>query len=173
MTKRLLRRVAATYLASGLAIALLGGLHHAWLMLLIGVLLVGVGMVTTLTDSARAYGRALGVYLAVAGATLLAVGALQRSWWSTAIGSALSVLGVLTAWGKAEMTSLVRGEMDERRRRAASHAVGVGFIAVVWWIVVVGLASGVHGAPTAVWEAGIAVGLAGALGDYALVLRRI
>ena len=173
MTKSQLRRTAVTYLASGFAMALVGGLHHAWLMLFVGVLLVGVGMVTTLTASPEAYGRALGVYLSVAGAALTAAGVARLSWWSVVVGGALVGLGLLTAWGRAEMTSLLRGDMDERRHRAASHAFRVGFIVTVWWIAVAALASGVHGAATTWWTAGVVAGLAGALGDYALVLRRI
>lgn len=105
--------------------------------------------------------------------TLLVVGGLWSSaWWTGTVGLGLIVLGIATGFGRAEGTSWMRGDLDERRTRAVDHAFRIAFIALAWWVGGVAIYAEHQTAPTELWVAGIGVALVVAYVDFALVLRR-
>lgn len=110
-------------------------------------------------------------YFAVGGALMLA-GWRTSSWWTEILGLAFFALSAGTLLGGGEWTTLFRGELDERRKRAADHGFKVAFFVLVWWIGAVAIYASSHPVSTGVWAAGNAIAVAAAVLDYALVLRR-
>jgi hypothetical protein len=114
----------------------------------------------------------IAVYELSAGGALLVVGAVQGSWWTSAVGALLAVAGGLTAFGRGEATSWFRGELDERRQRAVDHSFFVAFVTLAWWVAGVTVVAESRDVPVELWSAGILVALVAAYVDYARVLRR-
>jgi hypothetical protein len=111
-------------------------------------------------------------YYVVVGIGSMVAGIVWSSWGTEVIGLGLLFVGVATVLDRGEWTSLIRDEMDERRRRAADHGFKIAFFVLAWWIGAISFYSSYHHVSTGVWGAGNAIALAAAYVDYAVVLRR-
>ena len=111
-------------------------------------------------------------YYFVAGGGLMIAGWQTGSWWTETLGLAFIAVSVGTVICDGEWTTWFRGELDERRRRAADHGFRVAFFVLAWWIGAVAFYASSHTVSVALWSAGNAIAIAAAVITYALVLRR-